>query len=369
MALDEYFSDTYAEARAKFQDAAAEAGLAVASHDHPMTGPGGEALALDVVTLCPDASSPCRAERVFVVMSGTHGVEGFAGSAAQIAWLKRGGHERVPDGISVIVMHAVNPYGFAWIRRVTEDNIDLNRNFADFGRSLPSKPGYDELAEAICPRAWNDNAVAEAEVRLTAYADRHGRRALNRAIMGGQFTHPEGVFYGGTKPTWSRQTIFKILEIYCSAAKHVAVLDIHTGLGEFGTGVCYCVGDEGTPAVTRAHDLWGDDVTVMAAAPGSSVHDGYNLTGLSRALAPAAVYGNTLEFGTYPVGDMLKAVRADNWLHLHGDPASAQGRAIKQELKRVFYPAESEEWKSRVLSRSLDVWQRGLEGLAATGAG
>jgi hypothetical protein len=322
-------------------------------------------LSLDLVTLCPDASAPCRAERVFVAMSGTHGVEGFLGSAAQIGWLRHGAWKRVPAGVSVLLLHAVNPHGFAWLRRVTEDNVDLNRNFADFAKALPRKPAYDELADAICPAQWTEDSIAAADAKLADYAARHGQRTLHRAIMGGQYTHPTGVFYGGAKPSWSRDTILRILAAYCSAAKHVAILDFHTGLGAFGEGVSYCVGDEGSAAVTRAHDVWGDDAHVMAAAPGSGVHDGYNLTGIARAIAPTAVYGNTLEFGTYPTERMIRALRADNWLHLHGNLASEEGRAIKAELKAVFYPEHSADWKARVLKKSLDVWERGLAGLSA----
>ncbi|MDX2142218.1 MAG: DUF2817 domain-containing protein [Rhodospirillaceae bacterium] len=364
MSVDDYFSPDYATARAKFLAAAAGAGLAVVSHPHPLKGPGGEDLSLDLVTLCPDASAPCRAERVFVALSATHGVEGFVGSAAQTAWLKRGHWKRTPPGMSVLLLHAVNPHGFAWLRRVTEDNVDLNRNFADFSKALPRKPAYDELANAICPKSWDDRTIAAADAQLTDFAARHGQRTLSRAIMGGQYSHADGVFYGGVKPTWSRETIMKILTSYCSVAKHVAILDFHTGLGESGAGVSYCVGDEGAPAVTKAHEVWGDDANVMAAAPGSGVHDGYNLTGIARMISPAAVYGNTLEFGTYPTERMIRALRADNWLHLHGDPRSEQGRAIKAEIKAVFYPETSAEWKTRVMTRALAVWDRGMAGLA-----
>jgi hypothetical protein len=365
MSLDRYFSSDYADARAKFQGAAAGAGLAVVSHPHPLKGPAGEELALDLVTLCPDNSAPCRAERVFVAMSATHGVEGFVGAAAQTAWLTKKLWKDVPKGVSVLLLHAVNPYGFAWFRRVTEGNVDLNRNFADFNKPLPRKPAYEELADAICPTTWTSDSIAAADAVLQAYVAKHGQRALNRAVMGGQYSHPKGVFFGGIKPTWSRETVMKILDSYCSAAKHVAIIDFHTGLGDFGRGVSYCVGDEGTASVTRAHDVWGDDVQVMAAAPGSGVHDGYNLTGMARLMSHTNVYGNTLEFGTYPVDVMTRAVRADNWLHVHGDPASDQGRAIKAEIKRVFYPHDSEEWKSQVLARSLEVWKRGIAGLAS----
>jgi hypothetical protein len=32
-----------------------------------------------------------------------------------------------------------------------------------------------------------------------------------QVMSGGQYTHPDGVFYGGLSPTWSRRTLEAIL--------------------------------------------------------------------------------------------------------------------------------------------------------------
>ena len=48
MEVTQAFSATYAEARVKFLEAAATAGLAVESHVHPLKGRDGETLAMDV---------------------------------------------------------------------------------------------------------------------------------------------------------------------------------------------------------------------------------------------------------------------------------------------------------------------------------
>ena len=77
-----YFSQTYAEARAKFLAAADAAALDVESHPHPMLGRDGEALAMDVVR-----SGPRDARAVLIVSSACHGVEGFCGSGVQTALL------------------------------------------------------------------------------------------------------------------------------------------------------------------------------------------------------------------------------------------------------------------------------------------
>jgi hypothetical protein len=59
---------------------------------------------------------------------------------------------------------------------------------------------------------------------------------------------------------------------------------------------------------------------------------------------------------------MMNAIRADNWLHVHGDLQSAQGREIKAEIRATFYP-EKDDWKDMVIDRSVDVLQRTMRGL------
>ena len=69
------------------------------------------------------------------------GVEGFAGSAIQIQFLKeRIGGPELPRSFGVLLIHALNPYGFAHLRRANECNVDLNRNFVDFAQPLPENP-------------------------------------------------------------------------------------------------------------------------------------------------------------------------------------------------------------------------------------
>lgn len=64
------FAADYAAARRKFISTAETAGAAIRSYDHPLAGPGGEALATDTAWLGPQ-----DAETVLVLISATHGVE------------------------------------------------------------------------------------------------------------------------------------------------------------------------------------------------------------------------------------------------------------------------------------------------------
>src|SRR5690606_2192800 len=69
------------------------------------------------------------------------------------------------------------------------------------------------------------------------------------------------------------------------------------------------------------------------------------------------------EFGTWDTLRVFLAMRADNWLHHHGDPESAQGREIKRELVEVFRPDDG-EWQRRVLAGGAEILQQAAAALA-----
>ena len=153
----ESFSADYQAARASFCAEAAQAGGALARYENPNRGPDGGDLSTDVAWF-----GPRDAPKVLVMVSGTHGAEGFCGSGAQVDWLRRGEQTTLPADLGVLMIHAINPYGFAWLRRVTEENIDLNRNWIDFSQPAPENPGYDELAAAAVPEQWTPESQKAA---------------------------------------------------------------------------------------------------------------------------------------------------------------------------------------------------------------
>jgi hypothetical protein len=77
------FSRSYGEARQKFLQAAADAGLQVESKPHPLPGRHGEPLAMDVAR-----EGDPGAARLLIVSSGCHGVEGYCGSGVQVTAMR-----------------------------------------------------------------------------------------------------------------------------------------------------------------------------------------------------------------------------------------------------------------------------------------
>jgi hypothetical protein len=354
------FSADYREARAKFREAAAGAGGTLEAVSHPERGPDGGELSTDVAWMGPRGAS-----RVLVMIAATHGVEGFCGSGAQVDWLRRGEAARLPADVAVLMIHAINPYGFAWLRRVTHENVDLNRNWVDFAASLPANRGYDALAEAIVPAEWSDDAQNTSAKTLGAYASEHGFPALQQALSGGQYRHPAGIFYGGAAPTWSRITQSAIFAEWLASAARVAVIDYHTGLGPWGYGEQIVTERRGSAAFARAAAWYGGAIT--SPADGSSTSADIVADGLGAApgLIPhAQVTGMALEVGTQSITEVLFALRSDAWLHAHGDVASPEGQAIKVKVRAAFY-GDADDWKGMVAGQSLLATRQAITGLAA----
>ena len=87
-----------------------------------------------------------RFKQLLILTSGVHGVEGYVGSAVQQMFLKELVKENSLDELGLLVIHGVNPYGFKYKRRVTENNVDLNRNSSTDNSLFESEnKGYNDL--------------------------------------------------------------------------------------------------------------------------------------------------------------------------------------------------------------------------------
>lgn len=344
-----------------FRDAAAAAGLDVKSYENPARGPDGEPLTIDAAR-----AGPADAARVVVVNSATHGAEGFCGSGIQVGWLRNRRDRDLPSGVAVLLIHGFNAYGFAWLRRVNEDNIDLNRNFIDHDAPYPPNDEYAELADALLPADWDGPAHEAAEKRIADYAAANGEQALLRAARG-QYAFPDGLFFGGNGPAWSHRALAAIAGEHLATATDIAFVDLHTGLGPYGVGEALCYHPPGTDAHDRVVAWYSQPVTVPHTGDAvSTVIDGKVGYGLQRFLPNALVASVTLEFGTYPLRVSMDAIRADGWLHLRGDPASEAGRRIKRRMRDAFYP-DKDDWKSMIWSRGDQIITQAVGGLGGLG--
>lgn len=354
------FLTDYPAARADFLAAAREAGARLVHHIHPLRGRQGEELAVDTAWL-----GPVDAGRVLVTFSATHGVEGIYGSACQRTHLRRVAREGLPPGQALLVVHAVNPHGYSWMRRVDHQNIDLNRNQVDFSRPLPSNPGYAEVHRLLDALDLTPEGLMTFERDMRGFLAREGRAAI-LAVTGGQYSHPDGIFYGGQAPSWSLEVMRRIAQRWLPQARAIALLDHHTGLGPRGHTEIICRHALDSESLALARQWFGADVTAPAAGESeSAVLDGNLRHAFVQWWCPQALsVAVGLEVGTQSDMQVLGALVADNWLHHRGDPSSPAGSAIRRQMQEAFY-GDDEVWRARVLQRSMDLHDAAQEGLAA----
>lgn len=357
------FSPSYREAREKFLAAAATAGLTVQSHLHPLNGRDGEALALDVVR-----EGAMDAQHLLIISSGCHGVEGYCGSGVQVAALGDTTWRRVAReaGVAVLYLHALNPYGFSHWRRVTHENVDLNRNFHDFDKPLPINTAYRDVHALILPALWPPTEENQQDV--ARYIAERGMAAFQAAITGGQHEYADGLFFGGTEPTWSNLAVREVLRTHATTAARIGWIDLHTGLGPSGHGERIYAGPNNAASIERARRWWDGD----GRTPITSTYDGSSASAPLTGIMWNCVYdecpesqhtGIAMEYGTVPLMQVLQALRAEQWLQRNPEAPREQHKAIKQQFLDAFY-TDTDDWKQAILRQAREAMLQAVQGLS-----
>jgi hypothetical protein len=318
-------------------------------------GPNGEQLVTDTVWLGSE-----NASRVLVLIGGTHGIEGFVGSAVEIDYLNLidSGHIDLPADTAVLMIHALTPWGYAWQRRCDQDGVDLNRNIVDFSKPFPLNSGYEELRPALflADRQQRKMAVDEFEKR-------HGRIALECAISSGQYTDPAGPFFGGRAPAHGRIVAEDLMQRYSLEQRDLAVIDLHSGLGSFGYGEIICDHDPNSSATKVACDWYGASVTLPALGTSSSVPKTGLLDYAWHAIMNQKSCYITLEFGTFRTDQLFEILLRDH--QLWAQPDSMETRFEHRKIMRHHFCPDDQAWKELVLFRARQVIAQALRGLAA----
>lgn len=317
-------------------------------------GPHNEALITDSAWIGKE-----DARNVIVVIAGTHGIEGFVGSAIQndLLGLLTGGHVVVPHDTALLLIHALTPWGYAWLRRCDAEGVDLNRNAVDFSQTLPDNPDYDALRPALF--------AADAEQRqrrLTDFAQQYGRVALEKAVSGGQYRDPTGPFYGGSAPAHGRLVCEDLIRRYGLQDRRLAVIDLHSGLGAYGYGEVICDHAPDSAGAAVARQWYGDAVTLPLAGTSSSVPKWGLLDYLWHAIMnPQSCY-ITLEFGTFSTDQLFETLLRDHQLWAQADKHLE--RIAHSRLMRQHFCPEDTAWQEMVLFRGRQVIVQALRGLS-----
>jgi len=353
----------YFASRAKFIDVANDCGASTQSYGVEPIGPNGQPLSVDVAAFVSSED-----EHRIVVTSGVHGVEGFIGAAIQVQALQALKQRGLPPRTGVVMIHAVNPWGYAHLRRVDENNIDINRNFIDYDTTQPTSPNqYATLDPIINPRS-KPSAKGEAAYWLSAsklIAQQGGITKLVKPIAQGQCDYPQGVFFGGKAPTPSRTLLETLIQHHSDGVERVTVLDIHSGLGPNGIATLI----SNTNLIEPQNQIsWLKERFNNPLIADEAEDNAYDALGAwsrwcKRELHNKAYLYLCVEIGTVNPIKLFSALRRENQAHHWADNNSREYGQTKQALRNVFAP-RSAQWQQKAIAQGMDVFERALDRLS-----
>lgn len=360
MTDSDWWPTDYFDSRDRFIALARTCGAQTSSFPVESAGPHGEQLSIDVA-----AFTSRQDEHLIFLTSGVHGVEGFIGACAQIRALQMIAQTRIPERIGIVMIHAVNPWGFAHLRRVDENNVDVNRNFINGSPSRPvSHPQYALLDPVInvrkAPDAAGEIAYWLKAVKLIVLNG--GIAALSRPIAEGQYDFPHGLFYGGAQLGESCRSVQNIVLDLAAEVDQVTVLDVHSGLGS--SAVATLIGNSNIVAPEtclnwlRSHY----DKPVVIDDASSNVYNAQGTFGqwCRQVLSDKRFLYLCVEIGTVNPITLFSALRRENQAHHWSASGSSSYVRTKQTLREVFAPRSS-HWRSSSAAQVLEVLEKSFD--------
>ncbi len=353
-----YFQESYEDCRQAFLT---EAKTVAAIYDHSeifsirVPSQIDQELYIDFLYIPPIRDS----SRLLILSSAVHGAEGFTGSAVQQMFLKELLSDEVLSEMGVLMMHAVNPYGFKYERRCTENNVDLNRG-SEIDPALfeTGNEGYLALNSMLNP----EGKVSEKSLRNRFFYMvtiskmlKESMSVLRQAILQGQYEVPDGVYFGGLDFEPQIDSLRRILPEIFSPYESILALDLHTGYGSRRVLHLFpnAIDDAEIKAKTEAvfegqHIDWGDSGDFY------EISGGFASTFLGKLNPEAQYLYMVFEWGTNDsektfgsIKSLQKIINENQGYH-YGYKNDRQEQKIKKQSLELYY-SDSEAWRSEVL--------------------
>lgn len=357
-----YFPETYKEGRRWFLDKSTEAGAEVQSFE--MTnyrGPSGEVLATDVAWFGAQ-----DAEKVFISISGTHGQEYFSGAAGQLQWIDNYIENGLDEKIAVCLVHCNNPYGSAYLSRANENFVDLNRNYLEDYSNLRANHLVPELNNIMFTKDMNEHVMDDVMAQLYKFIEENDYQDAITALGGGQNTYSNGNLYCGSEQQWSTKNLKALVNSKFKHAKKVALIDWHTGLGDYGNLSIlteFASGSFEEALAIKWWDIQGKAKDVQGDIKPDFI--GEVSPGLAEDLRAngVLVVNSIAELGTVDNQSVLAALLIDRWLRQEcKEPASEQAVRLKTQMLERLNPSCT-SWRQKVLEHYSSTYQKTIDGL------
>lgn len=326
-----------------------------------------ETLTMDVAYLPPKSG---KKERLLILTSGMHGMEGFVGSALQNQFIQENFWHLRDDNLGILFVHAVNPYGFKFNRRVTENNVDLNRNFDITPAIFEMKnEGYEQISYLLNPPDISHSGLWD---RLGFYYDcvkaiaKYSMDSLRRAILRGQYQESEGIYFGGKTFEPQKELLEKEILAVAPGYEQTLLVDLHTGYGR--RGHLHLFADQ-APEINPDYMqkiFAGYEMDYGQKKDFYVVSGGFVVFGAKILKEKSKYAGVVFEFGTLDsqktlgsLDSLYRMVRENQKFH-HGAQTKAEHEEITRLFQEMFYPS-APEWRTAVSQQFQEVLSQALK--------
>ena len=113
-----------------------------------------------------------------------------------------------------------------------------------------------------------------------------------------------------------------------------------------------------------AAEIWGTKLVITGSANSVAPYhpQGTLIAALYNNLTQSTCLAVAYEFGTLPEIEVFNTLRADHWLHAHGDLNSQQAQIIKQDMLNAFY-SDRLDWQESICNLAFTAQEELLAGL------
>jgi hypothetical protein len=289
-------------------------------------------------------------------------VEAFVGNRLRMLFLDEFMEKLDPTNTGLYLVHAINPWGMKNQRRVTKQNVDMNRNFVLEEEYFQEEinPDYQLYDHILNPNRqllplWREITAVLGSVMGNLI--HKGVTSLRNAVLQGQRFNPDGLYYSGTAYEPETRELIELFKDIFSKYQNALLIDIHTGYGpkyqmsiinsqEEAREAAQLVNEFDYPLIRKAnpeefYTMQGDMVDWLYKYRQASGLDG-------------RFYGAAFEFGT--IGESIHHEVISLWnmifenqAYRHGSLKEETRRKVEKTLLEMYFPSE-EKWREKALA-------------------
>ncbi len=362
----QYFNDSYQKSRSLFIKKAKEfEKYSATTFAIPVASKIDNDLTIDICYI----PSITKTNKIIVMSSGVHGVEGFTGSAVQMFFMDKYINEQLLNNTAILIIHSVNPYGFKYNRRVTENNVDLNRN-SDINKDLykSKNEGYTQIVDFVNPKGKVDCESSDNKfffIFAIKKIIKASMKVLRQAVLQGQYEYSNGLYYGGSDSEPQIKKLVPVIDSICKPYNTIFAIDLHTGYGERDRLHLFP-----NPAKEPVRKLMTDIFEGFKIDWGDS-DNFYTVTGdfvgyIGKINKDKIFIPIAFEFGTMNSSQTIGSIKSLHVMILenqgahYGYKSKTDSLKVQKDIREMYYPS-SEKWRTNVIDKTKLILDKSLK--------